>query len=98
MTVFLAMAVFSFVMSISPGPVNIITLSIGANSGFRSALPFVSGATVGFTLLLLLIGIGLGESVMSAPYFIDVISVIGTVLSATSDTRLLQRRAVSESK
>jgi threonine/homoserine/homoserine lactone efflux protein len=79
MSVFLAMAVFSFVMSISPGPVNIITLSIGANSGFRSALPFVFGATVGFTLLLLLIGIGLGESVMSAPYFIDVISVIGTV-------------------
>lgn len=79
MTIFLAMAVFSLVMSISPGPVNMITLSIGANSGFRSALPFVSGATVGFTLLLFLIGLGLGESMVSTPYLMDVISVIGTV-------------------
>lgn len=79
MSIILAMALFSFVMSISPGPVNIITLSIGANGGIRSALPFVSGATVGFTLLLLLIGLGAGQTIMSAPYFIDVISVIGTV-------------------
>lgn len=72
-----------------------ITLSIGANSGFRKALPFVSGATVGFTLLLFLIGIGLGKFVMKSPYFLDVISVIGTIficyigyMIATSDGSL----------
>jgi len=79
MSVLLAMAVFSLVMSISPGPVNMITLSVGANTGYRSALPFVSGATVGFTLLLLLIGMGFAETLMSAPYFMDAISVIGTL-------------------
>jgi len=78
MTVLLPMAIFSLAMSISPGPVNMITLSIGANSGYRRAISFVFGATIGFTLLLLLIGLGLGESVKSIPYFMDVISVIGT--------------------
>ena len=72
------MAAFSLVMSISPGPVNMITLSIGANSGIRKALPFVSGATIGFTLLLLVIGIGLGEFALKTPYFMEVISLIGT--------------------
>jgi len=78
MTVLLAMAIFSLVMSISPGPVNMITLSIGAHSGYRSAVSFVSGATIGFTLLLLLIGLGLGESVKNSPHFMNVISVFGT--------------------
>lgn len=55
-----------------------ITLSIGANSGFRKALPFVSGATIGFTLLLLVIGVGLGEFVTNVPYFMGVLNVIGT--------------------
>ena len=72
------MTAFSLVMSISPGPVNMITLSIGATSGFRKALPFVSGATIGFTLLLLIIGVGLGEFATNTPYFMDVLSVIGT--------------------
>lgn len=75
----IAMAAFSLVMSISPGPVNLITLSIGANSGYRKALPFVAGATIGFTLLLFLIGLGLGELLLSAPYFMKSISLIGTI-------------------
>lgn len=77
MSVILAMATFSLAMSISPGPVNMITLSIGANSGIRKALPFVSGATLGFTLLLLLIGIGLGEVTKSVPYLMQTLNVIG---------------------
>ncbi|EPP7098025.1 LysE family transporter, partial [Klebsiella michiganensis] len=43
-------------MSISPGPVNMVIISSGANHGFRKTLPFISGATTGFTLLLILVG------------------------------------------
>lgn len=78
MTVLFAMIGFSLAMSISPGPVNMITLSIGANSGMRSALPFVAGATIGFTLLLYLIGMGLGESAMKNSYFMVLINILGS--------------------
>lgn len=78
MTVQIAMIGFSLAMSISPGPVNMITLSIGANSGMRSALPFVAGATIGFTLLLFLIGMGLGESAMKNTYFMVLINIVGS--------------------
>jgi len=95
MSILLAMAAYSLVMSISPGPVNLISLSIGANSGYRKALPFVSGATIGFTLLLLLIGAGLGEFAMKFLYFMKTMSVIGALficfigyIIATSDGSL----------
>jgi len=56
-----AMSVFALALSASPGPVNVITLSIGMNHGRGAALPFVSGASIGFTLLLFLIGLGLAQ-------------------------------------
>jgi threonine/homoserine/homoserine lactone efflux protein len=53
--VLLAMLVFSLTMSISPGPVNMVIVASGANHGFWRTLPFVSGATIGFTLLLVFV-------------------------------------------
>lgn len=60
MSLVLAMCLFALSMSISPGPVNLICLSTGVNHGPRRALPFVSGATIGFSLLLALVGLGIG--------------------------------------
>jgi len=79
MSNFFAMAAFSLAMSISPGPVNVITLAIGANGGIRKALPFVAGATIGFTLLLFLIGIGLGELAQRLPNLFNILNIISTV-------------------
>ena len=55
MSLLLSMAAFALASSISPGPVNIVALSAGAQFGLRPAMRHVSGATLGFTLLLLLL-------------------------------------------
>ncbi|MEP3247611.1 MAG: LysE family translocator [Sneathiella sp.] len=55
----LLMALFALTLSISPGPVNIIALSSGLNYGITQSVRFIGGATTGFTILLLLIGLGL---------------------------------------
>jgi len=55
------MSAFALATSLSPGPVNIVALSSGAQYGLRVSLRHVTGATVGFTLLLLLTGLGLHE-------------------------------------
>lgn len=78
MSVIFAMCLFSLSMSISPGPVNLITLSTGVNYGFRKAIPFVSGATVGFTLLLLMVGLGIGSLASQSHVFLDLLSYSGT--------------------
>ncbi len=61
MSLVIAMCLFAFSMSISPGPVNLIVLSSGVNHGVRKTMPFVFGAVVGFSLLLLAVGSGIGE-------------------------------------
>lgn len=67
MSVYLSMAAFALASSISPGPVNIVALGAGARYGFASSMRHVTGATVGFTLLLLLTGLGLHELLTGWP-------------------------------
>lgn len=77
MSLLLAMALFSLVFSISPGPVNMIILSSGVNYGMKRTMPYVSGATIGFTLLLIAIGLGFYQIIKTYPDFLTVLSVAG---------------------
>ncbi len=61
LSLYLSMAAFALATSITPGPVNILVLGSGAQYGFRASLRLVFGAATGFSLLLLLIGLGLHE-------------------------------------
>jgi threonine/homoserine/homoserine lactone efflux protein len=67
MTVLLSMAGFALAASISPGPVNLVALSSGARYGLRASLRHVTGATLGFTLLLLAMGLGLQQLLQQWP-------------------------------
>ncbi|HBS9915730.1 TPA: LysE family translocator, partial [Klebsiella aerogenes] len=78
MTLILAMFLFSLTMSISPGPVNMVIISSGASYGFRRTFPFVSGATIGFTLLLIVIGFGFYASIEKYPLFFKYLNVAGS--------------------
>ena len=78
MAVFIAMCVYSLSMSISPGPVNLVALTSGLNNGFRSAMPFVSGGAIGFALLLMAIGFGVGTVATSFPLFLSVLGYGGS--------------------
>ncbi len=64
----LSMAAFALATSITPGPVNIVALSAGARYGLRASLRHVTGATAGFVLLLLLIGLGMHELLTRVPF------------------------------
>jgi threonine/homoserine/homoserine lactone efflux protein len=74
----ISMCVFSLALSISPGPVNMVIVSAGANHGFRRTLPYVSGATIGFTLLLILVSFGLLQLLIRYPLFLKGIAVLGS--------------------
>lgn len=74
----LAMCLFSLSMSISPGPVNMVALSSGVNQGVGKTIPFISGATFSFTLLLFVTGLGLGVLVQQFPLLLKALKVVGT--------------------
>lgn len=79
MTLLLAMFSFSLVMSITPGPVNMIILSSGISYGVKRTIPYVSGATVGFTLLLLFIGFGFSRFINAYPFFLTYLAIVGSL-------------------
>ncbi|MBN9228256.1 MULTISPECIES: LysE family translocator [Legionella] len=78
MTLLLAMFSFSLVMSITPGPVNMIILSSGINYGVKRTIPYVSGATIGFTFLLIFIGFGFAQFINAYPFFLTYLAIAGS--------------------
>ncbi len=52
----LALLLFELATGYTPGPNNLLALSIGFSHGYRRALPHILGVTVGFPLMLLAIG------------------------------------------
>lgn len=71
------MSIFSLSMSISPGPVNMVIVASGANHGFWRTFPFVSGATIGFTLLLIFVGFWFLRVIESYPVFLEYLGITG---------------------
>lgn len=61
MTQLLPMMMYCFVMSITPGPNNLMLTASGANFGYRMTLPQVMGCVMGNVALTLIACAGLGH-------------------------------------
>ena len=70
---------FAFVMSITPGPNNIMLWASGANYGFRRTVPHMLGINLGFGSLVLLCGLGLGVLFEAFPLFQTFLKVAGSL-------------------
>lgn len=62
-----ALLFFASAMSFSPGPNTTLSTALAANFGLRRALPFCLAVPVGWSLLMLLCGAGLGVLVLAVP-------------------------------
>jgi threonine/homoserine/homoserine lactone efflux protein len=58
---------FLISMGFTPGPNNILVASSGVNFGFRATIPHILGITVGFPLMLLIVGLGLARIFIAFP-------------------------------
>ncbi|MBP1883238.1 LysE family translocator [Sinorhizobium mexicanum] len=63
----LALFLFAFTTSITPGPNNMMLFASGVNFGFARTIPHMLGIGVGFFVLLLAVGLGLGALLHSVP-------------------------------
>lgn len=71
---------YAFSMSITPGPTNIIMMTTGVNHGFKSTLPFAIGAAFGFTALVFIVALGLGEVMTENKRVMEMLGYLGAVL------------------
>ena len=76
-TTFLALLIFSFVSSITPGPNNIMLFASGVNFGWWRTFPHAIGISVGFGVLLAAVGLGIGVLLTSVPLLFTAVKVAG---------------------
>lgn len=66
-TLFIGLLVFSSVSAFTPGPNNLLALASGANHGYRATVPHILGVCLGFSVMLALVGAGLGSLFKAIP-------------------------------
>jgi threonine/homoserine/homoserine lactone efflux protein len=76
---FAAFILFAIVMLFTPGPNNIMLMSSGLNFGFGRTLPHMLGVSIGFGLMVFLVGIGLGAIFKIYPALYTVLKYAGAV-------------------
>lgn len=77
LSLIMSMALFAFAASFSPGPVNLVSVSHGARYGVAKGLSFITGATLGFILLFLIIGFGLHHVLAALPLLTLILQWLG---------------------
>jgi threonine/homoserine/homoserine lactone efflux protein len=81
---------YTFVMSITPGPNNVMLTASGANFGFRRTLPHMLGIVFGFVVQLLAVCAGLSALFNRFPALQTVLSWLGAVYLIYLGWRLLR--------
>ncbi|RYD88750.1 MAG: LysE family translocator, partial [Sphingomonadales bacterium] len=74
----IALAAFTIVSSVTPGPNNLMLLSSGATFGFRRTLPHMLGISIGCVVMVLLLGFGLAGVIGRIPWLFTALHVVST--------------------
>ncbi|MGB2125736.1 LysE family translocator [Planktomarina sp.] len=73
------LVLFCFVSSITPGPNNLMLMATGANFGARRAAPHASGIVLGFTFMIVAIGLGVAQLFQIYPLAHQLLGVVSVI-------------------
>ncbi|MFT4184486.1 MAG: LysE family translocator [Rhizobium sp.] len=93
---FLALLLFAFTTSITPGPNNMMLFASGVNFGFRRTIPHMLGIGVGFLSLLLGVGLGLGALLHTVPLLYTALKFAGGAYLVWIAWKIATSRSLSE--
>tara|TARA_R110002012_G_scaffold59799_5_gene156510 strand:+ start:352 stop:945 length:594 start_codon:yes stop_codon:yes gene_type:complete len=71
-----ALMLFALVSSITPGPNNLMLMASGANYGVKRSLPHMFGVSLGFTLMVTLVGLGIMQVFDMFPITYQILKVL----------------------
>ena len=73
------LVLFCFVSSITPGPNNLMLMATGANFGARRAAPHACGIVLGFTFMIVAIGLGVAQLFQIYPLAHQLLGVFSVI-------------------
>ena len=94
----LALFLFAFTTSITPGPNNMMLFASGVNFGFVRTIPHMLGIGAGFFLLLIAVGFGLGALLHSVPAVYTALKFAGGAYLIWIAWKIGTSRSLSEGK
>jgi threonine/homoserine/homoserine lactone efflux protein len=92
----LALLLFAFTTSITPGPNNMMLFASGVNFGFRRTIPHMIGIGMGFLSLLLAVGFGLGAILHTVPMLYTILKFAGGAYLVWIAWKIASARTISE--
>ncbi|MBB3963342.1 LysE family translocator [Rhizobium metallidurans] len=95
---FLALLLFAFTTSITPGPNNMMLFTSGVNFGFRRTIPHMMGIGAGFFSLLIGVGLGLGAVLHTVPAVYIALKFAGGAYLVWIAWKIATSRSLSEGK
>jgi threonine/homoserine/homoserine lactone efflux protein len=78
----MALAGYVTAMSVTPGPNNLMLLTSGVNFGFRRTIPHMAGIALGVLTILALVGLGLGQLLISNPRLYTALKIASLIYLA----------------
>jgi threonine/homoserine/homoserine lactone efflux protein len=78
-TTFAAFVVAAIPGFFTPGPNNLMLMASSAKFGFRRTIPHGLGVTIGFALMVVLVGLGLGEVFRYVPWLEPVLKILAAI-------------------
>ena len=93
---FLALLVLATAMSFTPGPNTTLSTALAANGGLRRALRFCLAVPAGWSLLMLVCGLGLGAAVLAVPGLRWGVKAVGVAYMLWLAWKLAQVRRLGE--
>ncbi len=76
---FLALVAFCAVTLVTPGPNNVMLMTSGLNYGFQRSQPHLWGVTLGFAIMVLAVGLGLGAIFAAYPVVYTILKYAGAL-------------------
>jgi threonine/homoserine/homoserine lactone efflux protein len=75
----LGLAVFAAVASVTPGPNTLMVMTSGMNFGLRRTVPHMLGIAIGFTVMIVMVGLGLAKAFTTLPWLHIAMKIAGVL-------------------
>lgn len=72
----LSLFAFSFVSTVTPGPNNLMLMTSGTNFGFRKTIPHMMGVALGFSFMILIVGLGVAGLLYQWPVIHNTLKIL----------------------